>query len=152
MLLEHSFQTLLEDAMRDQKKFDNAMMGNPSSGADVTITAQLERGLIDSRKIRPDGALNLATEKPSAAKPPKQQFAGVDQNGTPVGGINLDPALLNLQIKRDGKGMPLPVNQQPILNMKIDGFVPVIINVTPVNLPMLMGFTEDKKKEQVELV
>ncbi|MBN1869265.1 MAG: glucose-6-phosphate isomerase [Candidatus Omnitrophica bacterium] len=60
-----------------------------------------------------------------------------------VGGINLNPDLLDLQIKRDGNGIPLPVNLQPIHQMKIDGFVPVIINVTPiVNLPLLLGFSE----------
>ena len=56
-----------------------------------------------------------------------------------LGGINLNPALLDLQIKRDGKGIPLPINQQPIWNMKIEGFIPVIINVTPVSLPLLLG-------------
>ena len=56
-----------------------------------------------------------------------------------LGGINLNSALLDLQIKRDGNGIPLPVIQQPIGNMKIEGFIPVIINVTPVNLPLLLG-------------
>lgn len=59
------------------------------------------------------------------------------------GGIDLNPALLDLQIKRDGNGIPLPMNQQPVTNMKIDGFLPVIINVTPVmSLPLLLGAHE----------
>ena len=92
-------------------------------------------------KVFPDQALLV--------NPPLQQSfipnLGVDQNGNPVGGINLDPALLKMQIKRDGKGMPLPVSQQPMLEMKIDGFVPVIINVTPVNLPQLLGMADSKE-------
>ena len=64
-----------------------------------------------------------------------------------VGGINLNPALLDLQIKRDGNGIPLPINQQPIGNMKIEGFIPVIINVTPVNLPLLLGVNEQKPSD-----
>ena len=65
---------------------------------------------------------------------------------SPVGGINLNPVLLDLQIKRDGNGVPLPINLQPIHQMKIDGFVPIIINVTPVvNLPFLMGFSDAEK-------
>ncbi len=65
-----------------------------------------------------------------------------------VGGIDLDPTLLNLQIKRDGKGIPLPVNQQAIENININGFVPVIINVTPViNLPQLIGLNKEQIKE-----
>ncbi len=59
------------------------------------------------------------------------------------GGIDLNPAHLDLQIKRDGRGIPLPVNQQPIINMHIDGFYPIIIEMTPVNLPMLLGFADE---------
>ena len=64
-----------------------------------------------------------------------------------IGGINLNPALLDLQIKRDGNGIPLPITQQPIGNMKIEGFIPVIINVTPVNLPLLLGVNEQKSSD-----
>ena len=61
-----------------------------------------------------------------------------------VGGINLNPALLDLQIKRDGNGVPLPLPMQPIESMHIEGFIPVIINITPVtNLLMLLGLGED---------
>ncbi|MCR4337134.1 MAG: 4-alpha-glucanotransferase, partial [Candidatus Omnitrophica bacterium] len=40
-----------------------------------------------------------------------QQFSV--QSGE-VGGINLNPVLLNLEIKRDGNGAPLPWSQQPL--------------------------------------
>jgi len=60
-----------------------------------------------------------------------------------IGGINLNPELLDLQILRDDMGIPLPVFNQPIENMKIDGFLPVIINITPIpNLPMLLGIAD----------
>ncbi|MCK5604135.1 class II fructose-bisphosphate aldolase, partial [Candidatus Pacearchaeota archaeon] len=66
-------------------------------------------------------------------------------SSSPVGGINLNPNLLDLQIKRDGNGVPLPINMQPIHQMRIDGFVPVIINVTPVvNLPLLLGLANSE--------
>ena len=56
------------------------------------------------------------------------------------GGINLDPALLDLQIKRDGNGVPLPMNLQPFDEMNIKGFIPIIINITPINnLPVFLG-------------
>ena len=59
---------------------------------------------------------------------------------TKPGGIDLNPALLDLQIKRDGEGVPLPLPQQPIETMRIDGFLPVIINIVPItNLPLLLG-------------
>lgn len=56
------------------------------------------------------------------------------------GGIDLNPELLDLQIKRDGNGIPLPVGQQPIYDMHIEGFLPVIINITPLAVsPLLLG-------------
>lgn len=65
------------------------------------------------------------------------------------GGIDLNPALLDLQIKRDGNGVPLPLPQQPIENMRIEGFIPIIINVTPVtNLPMLLGLADEEAHPQ----
>ena len=48
------------------------------------------------------------------------------------GGIDLAQANLDLQIKRDGKGMVLPVNQQDLENIRIDGLVPVILDIQPV--------------------
>jgi len=48
---------------------------------------------------------------------------------------------MDLQIKRDGSGIPLPFSLQPAEVMNIDGLIPVIINVTPIiNVPMLLGF------------
>ncbi len=63
---------------------------------------------------------------------------------TNVGGIDLNPASLDLQIRRDDNGVPLPLFEQPIENMHIEGFFPVIINIQPVtNLPMLLGLTDE---------
>lgn len=78
--------------------------------------------------------------------------AGSEEN---PGGIDLDPAMLNLQIRMDENGIPLPVNEQPVHLMHIDGFVPVIINVVPVtNMPMLLGIKEapeDKKPRRAQI-
>ncbi|MBF0522705.1 MAG: tetratricopeptide repeat protein [Candidatus Omnitrophica bacterium] len=58
------------------------------------------------------------------------------------GGIDLNFDLMDLQIKRDGNGVPLPLFQQPVESIKIDGFVPVIIDVKPApSLPVLLGVT-----------
>ena len=42
------------------------------------------------------------------------------------GGIDLNAANLNLHIRRDGNGVPLPVSQQDLENIHLDGLVPVI--------------------------
>ncbi|MBF0385154.1 MAG: hypothetical protein HQL27_04715, partial [Candidatus Omnitrophica bacterium] len=65
-----------------------------------------------------------------------------------VGGINLNPALLDMIIKRDGNGVPLPLTPVEIQNLSVDGFLPVIISVTPItDLPLLLGVTEDDGKD-----
>jgi len=55
-----------------------------------------------------------------------------------VGGIDFNSANLNLQIKRDGKGVPLPISQQNLESIHIDGLIPVIIEIKPaVDSPLL---------------
>ena len=67
-----------------------------------------------------------------------------------TGGIDLSRARMNLQIKRDENGVPLPLNMQPIENINIEGLQPVIINITPVtNLPMLLGLTREKLDKEL---
>jgi len=59
------------------------------------------------------------------------------------GGIDFNPALLNMQIKRDPNGVPLPLPQQPIPDFNIDGFIPVILDMTPVmSIPVLLGIVD----------
>ncbi len=54
-------------------------------------------------------------------------------NAKDLGGIDLNPANLNLRIKRDGKGVPLPVGQQDMGQLNnIEGLMPVIIKIVPV--------------------
>ncbi len=47
------------------------------------------------------------------------------------GGIDLSTSNLDLQIKRDGAGVPLPVSAQDLDNIRIDGLVPVIVSIRP---------------------
>jgi hypothetical protein len=56
-----------------------------------------------------------------------------------VGGINLSADKINLEIRGNGAPVELNFDPQQIDSMKIDGFVPVIINVKPVtNLPLFL--------------
>ena len=62
-----------------------------------------------------------------------------------TGGIDLNPAMLNLQIMRDGNGVALPLPMQPVETMQnIEGFIPVIMQLTPVTtMPMILGVSLD---------
>ncbi len=56
------------------------------------------------------------------------------------GGIDFAASNLDMQIKRDGAGVPLPVAQQDLDNIHIDGLVPVILNIRPAaGLPLFNG-------------
>jgi hypothetical protein len=47
------------------------------------------------------------------------------------GGIDLNAANLNLQIRRDGAGVPLPISRQDLEKIHINGLVPVILDIKP---------------------
>ncbi|MBF0485941.1 MAG: hypothetical protein HQL16_05460 [Candidatus Omnitrophica bacterium] len=47
------------------------------------------------------------------------------------GGIDMNAANLDLTIRRDGRGMPLPTSEQNLDNIHIDGLVPVILDIKP---------------------
>jgi predicted glycogen debranching enzyme len=56
-----------------------------------------------------------------------------------LGGIDLNAELMNLQIRRDEHGLPLPLPQQPLTDIQVEGFSPVIFYVVPVDLHLLIG-------------
>jgi len=61
-----------------------------------------------------------------------------------VGGINLDPAMLNLETKGEGMGIPFPFDLKELESLSIEGFSPIIFQIVPVtNLPVLLGLTDD---------
>jgi hypothetical protein len=64
------------------------------------------------------------------------------------GGIDFNPVNLKMNVNKEGEGVQMaPVSDEAIQNMNINGFVPVIINVTPAtNLPMLLGIATEEKK------
>ncbi len=64
-----------------------------------------------------------------------------------VGGIDFTSDL-NMQVKRDEKGMPLPAFKQDAAILGVTGITPVIINVfeiTPQQMPMLFGLKEEQE-------
>ncbi|MBF0330393.1 MAG: hypothetical protein HQL17_00520 [Candidatus Omnitrophica bacterium] len=47
------------------------------------------------------------------------------------GGINLDPALVRMEIGKDPQGGFLPLKDQPVFNVNINGLIPVILRIVP---------------------
>ena len=57
---------------------------------------------------------------------------------------------LNLQIKRDPDGIPLPVPLQDLQNIHIEGLSPFIFKMEPAtmqNLPLLMGMVPKQQPQ-----
>ena len=134
-------------------------MGNIERG-DMIPSEELTKKISTQLDIREEELLTLREEALEADEERRRlirerfmanRLGQVDQgDNAQLGGINLDPTLFDLQIKRDGNGVPLPISQQPIENMKIDGFFPVIINVSPINMQLLLGLGSENPDQQEE--
>ncbi len=100
------------------------------------------------------GAENVEGLSPKGERPLEQEGKSKDEAmiTKPVGGIDFAPGNLILDIKRDANGAPLPLPVQQMQQIKIDGLVPVIIQITPVtNFPLLFGLSEQGTEEQLSL-
>ncbi len=69
---------------------------------------------------------------------PEITVAGSPLGQGNVGGIDL--SILDPQIKRDEKGIPLPLSQQPLGNMNIEGILPLIIHIELMPVPLPLGY------------
>jgi len=58
-----------------------------------------------------------------------------------VGGIDLNPNMLELQTQGTGINFDIPIDLQAIESIQLDGFSPVIFHIAPANLPLLFGET-----------
>lgn len=57
-----------------------------------------------------------------------------------------------MDVQKDGKGLNLPINQQSIEGLNIEGFVSIIINVTSINnLQLFPGIANPQKEKPVEV-
>ncbi len=94
-------------------------------------------------------------QKPQLKDDSKAASAPIAETKFTKGGIDFDPTNMNLQIKRDGKGVPLPLPQQNLEQINIQGLFPVIINITPINaqtLPIFLGQAPKEPAKEIEQV
>lgn len=94
------------------------------------VGSMTQKNLFD-QKLREGLALLTAEIRKAENRPTTE---------TVQGGIDLTRQY-DLQIRRDENGIPLPVHQQPIEQMRVDGFSAVLINSMPVDLAVLVGFS-----------
>ena len=99
--------------------------------------------IIDRPAVSPGESLIVPSEEPVALP------GSIDTEESPAatrGGIDFDPNILNLQVKRDKRGIPLPIANQPLLKMKVDGFLPVILKIEPMT-PVYPVLSKDDNKK-----
>ncbi|MEW5895510.1 MAG: hypothetical protein AB1650_07125 [Candidatus Omnitrophota bacterium] len=66
------------------------------------------------------------------------------------GGIDFNPDMSELTIQKDGQGFQMPVMSADDVQryMDVKGFMPVIINVAPVqSLPLILGYADEDAKD-----
>lgn len=110
-------QTIAQDIIsgREATNFNTISRQNAiSTEGQQRIAANLANGFI-SRGDVVARQIDIKTARPSD-----------------VGGIDFNPSMLALDIRKDGRGVPLPLSQQPLMNLPLDGFVPVVEDVQPV--------------------
>ncbi|MBF0570546.1 MAG: hypothetical protein HQL12_01620 [Candidatus Omnitrophica bacterium] len=103
--------------MRHHQGFETV----PDIGSYMFFVSDLENVL-----SRIDQAMKTATKAGTA-----DMADLIEKSKKNEGGIDLNAANLTLNIKRDGHGVPLPVSQQNLENIKIDGLTPVILDIKP---------------------
>jgi len=71
--------------------------------------------------------------------------AAISNHASPLGGIDFNSRNLNLQIKRDGRGVPLPLDKQDMAQLnRIQGFMPYIIEIRPESRIPILSEIEHK--------
>ena len=70
------------------------------------------------------------------------------------GGIDFDTGKINLEIKKKDGGIKLPSSSENLNNLQqiqFNGLVPEIINISPLNVPLFLGVSEqsDQKNPQI---
>lgn len=124
------------DLREKQNRFVSLLVALLSEKPDL-FTAVGQALKVDFQAVRPVLVSDSAVSAAVAA-------SGVDNR---VGGIDFDAQLLDLQIKRDGRGVALPLPQQNLDQIHIEGLYPVIFNIQPVNaqtMPLLFGRSTEK--------
>ncbi|MBF0532301.1 MAG: HEAT repeat domain-containing protein [Candidatus Omnitrophica bacterium] len=84
---------------------------------------------------RIEQAIQNLNQSPKSASPVNQ-----------LGGINLDPRQLDLQVTVDGNGVSSPIEGKTWDTIQFQGVIPVLYAPVPVSLPQLMGMQEPKKQ------
>ncbi|MCA9393798.1 MAG: methyltransferase domain-containing protein [Candidatus Omnitrophica bacterium] len=143
--MRKDFYPLMQDVINKRPEKALFVVGavQDARGQDVLINIFRKR---DVAKADADGTLPRSFSGPSNASYPVAYKVTADQavlGANPVGGIDLTPNNLNIDVRRDPNGVPVPLTPQQIQDVNINGLYPVIINTVPVtSVPLLLGIAD----------
>ncbi|MDD3375772.1 MAG: hypothetical protein PHY73_08660 [Candidatus Omnitrophica bacterium] len=92
-------------------------------------------------------------EKAIPGKGPEDQIDSAQTASSDMkGGIDFNAENMNVTTKGDEIDFNIPLDMKNITSSSIEGFVPIIINITPVtDFSGFLGFNEDKSAERKEV-
>ncbi len=90
-----------------------------------------DKGVV-AGESQPKEPANAQNDKAALAKTPTEEE---------VGGIDFNPSMLNLQTQGSGKKFNIPADPSQWSNTPIDGLTPLIYQLTPLNLQLLLNST-----------
>ena len=137
---------------RDLFSIDGLMQrlyGNSLNPEDVT--ADLKRaGFIENFKDYIDfEALEQEARERLVEKKLSEISLPIRANKREVGGIDFNPNNLDLQTQGQEIEFDMPFDAQTILDAPIEGFAPVIIQIVPANIPLILGLESGEEREQL---
>ena len=116
-----------DDGFKTWQKLMDVTLGGP-----VTVVTDINPPA-QKRMYR----LNYTPPSAAAAPVVTEAEAPAPKDAAATGGIDFTRSELGLQIKRDGSGVPLPIGQQALDSIHINGLVPVILSIQPAGMPVL---------------
>ena len=135
-VLNGGITTRLNESLTDiQREFEEERSKIKTSGQGEK--AALEKEIADLEAALKQGRENRSS---SASSP-------LEQDPQAPGGIDLDPNRFDFQIKTEGDRPSINFEMNDLLNENFQGLSPVIINITPVPLPMFLSGLEETTQE-----
>ncbi|MCR4337461.1 MAG: hypothetical protein NUV91_06620, partial [Candidatus Omnitrophica bacterium] len=138
------------DAMPTVKAKVAQQRGRASSGGGQS-SGPASSGSSSAASGSTPAALGSAPAGPAAqSRVIRSEASDIDTKG----GIDFQPAQMNLKIEKGKKIIPASINTKDLKDLQnIRGFIPIMIDIQPIqSLPLFLGSTpEPKEKEQLSL-
>lgn len=137
---ESRYYVFVKNGTAPVKRADVEDILNQSGANNISIESQASSGVVDHAQL---------SETPKVAD---QAVLAREKATENPGGIDLNPNLLDLQTQGKGIEFNIPFDLQAIQSIQIDGFSPVIFQIIPTQLPLLLGVNTNPQEEKLSSI